>query len=335
MPVWLVTGASGFLGRHLMAELDRRRAPDVEVVASGRGHAPHSVGGVGRRGATHRPDADGGLRRADPPYQGRFVGADLDDPESIGESIRQVGPSVVLHLAGRTLPASAEELYRGNTMATVHLLDALRAWGHPARVVLAGSAAELGPVDEAVLPVGEDHPCRPADPYGLSKLLATAAGLAARMPLEVVVARIFNPIGPGQPPSQALGRFAARLAAGPRSPLIVGDLDARRDFIDARDVARALIALATRGRPGLVYNVGTGTSHRVGDGLDQFIRLSGRDVSVHVDPKLARRAGPRDSRADIRRIVEHTGWRPRVAWEQSLRDLWDEAYRRPRLPLTA
>ncbi len=193
------------------------------------------------------------------------------------------------------------------------------------RVVLAGSAAELGPIEVADLPVGEDHPCRPAESYGLSKLLATAAGLAARPPLEVMAARIFNPIGPGQPPTQALGRFAVRLAEGPPMPLTVGDLDVRRDFIDVRDVARALIALAERGRAGLVYHVGTGQSRRVGEGLDYLIRLSGRAVEVKADPRAAQIAGPRDSRTDIRRIVTHTGWRPEGVWEQSLADLWDEA----------
>ena len=106
--------------------------------------------------------------------------------------------------------------------------------------------------------------------------------------------------------------------------MTVSDLDSRRDFIDARDVARALIALAERGRPGLVYHVGTGRSQRIADGLDHLIHLSGRRVRIEPDPHLAGR-GPSDSRADIRRIVEHTGWRPEIAWEQSLADLWDEA----------
>jgi GDP-4-dehydro-6-deoxy-D-mannose reductase len=87
-------------------------------------------------------------------------------------------------------------------------------------------------------------------------------------------------------------------------------------------VARALIALAVRGRPGLVYHVGTGRSRRVGDGLEHLIRLSGRDVVVEVDPARAARRGPVDSRADIRRIEAHTGWRPEISWEQSLADLW-------------
>jgi GDP-4-dehydro-6-deoxy-D-mannose reductase len=195
-----------------------------------------------------------------------------------------VEPDVVIHAAGKTPPGEPDEFYRRNTLATLHLLDALRTTSRRVRVVLAGSAAELGPVPVELLPVGEDHPCRPAGAYGLSKWLATCAGLAAKPPLEVVVARVFNPIGPGIPPSQAFGRFATTLAGGSSEVLTVGNLEARRDFVDVRDVADALIALARTGRPGGVYHVGTGRSRRVGDGLDYLLRRCGRVVRVFAEP---------------------------------------------------
>ncbi|WP_435005419.1 NAD-dependent epimerase/dehydratase family protein [Tundrisphaera lichenicola] len=295
MPVWMVTGGSGFLGRNF---LDRGKPEGVEVIAIGRSH-PSGVA---------------------------FLPADLDDPRSVDRAVAEIAPDVVFHLAGRTPPGSPEDFYRSNTMGTVHLLDALRDSVRACRVVLAGSAAELGPVPVEDLPVAEDYPCKPADAYGLSKWLATSAGLAARGSLEVIVARIFNPIGPRLPESQALGRFAGMLGLGTGPiQLTVGDLGARRDFVDVRDVAGALMALADRGRPGQVYHVGTGRSQRVGDGLDRLIALSGREVLVEVDPALARRRGPGDSRADVRRIAEDTGWSAAIPWEQSLYDLWHEA----------
>lgn len=311
MPVWLVTGGSGFLGRHLLGLLDDRETPGIEVSA------------LGRRAPAGR-------------HAGTFIAADLDDPAELGRAIAETAPEVVFHLAGLTPPAAPGAFYRANTLATVHLLDALRAELRPVRVVLAGSAAELGPVAAEDLPVAEDQPCRPADSYGLSKWLATAAGLAARPPLEVIAARIFNPIGPGLPTSQAFGRFAARLAEPGPDPLrlTVGDLDARRDFVDVRDVARALLALAERGGSGRIYHVGSGRSHRVGDGLDHLIRLSGRNVAVEVSPQVSHGRGPDDSRADIGRIGAETGWSPHVAWRQSLEDLWDEARGRARSLLT-
>jgi nucleoside-diphosphate-sugar epimerase len=309
MPACLITGASGFLGRHLSRLLIERQGSDGLIV-------------VGRT-------------RPEPCPIEAFRRVDLEDREGLTGLIAEIAPSIVFHLAGKTPPGNPAEFYRHNTLATVHLLDALRAANRPSRVVLVGSAAELGLVPVESLPVGEDYPCRPAEPYGLSKWLATCAGLAAGPPLEVVMARVFNPVGPGLTTSQALGRFANELARG-SGPirLTVGDLDVRRDFIDARDVARALIALGLGGRPGRIYHVGSGCSHRIGDGLERLIAMSGREVRVEVDPARARFSGPADSRADVDRIAREVGWSPEITWERSLLDLWEDVVARSRAGLT-
>lgn len=208
-PTWLITGGSGFLGRHLLERLDRE---PVDVVT------------LGRRTIPGRP----------------FVKADLLDGDGLRRAINEASPSVVLHLAGRTPPADAESLDRSNRVATHRLIEALAAVPEPARLIAAGSAAELGPVPIDALPVGEEHPADPETDYGRSKLVATHAVLEA----GGIVGGVFNPIGPGTPPSQALGRFAAMLADG-RGPITldVGDLSPRRDFIDGRDVADASSSL--------------------------------------------------------------------------------------------
>jgi nucleoside-diphosphate-sugar epimerase len=305
MALWLVTGATGFVGRHVVEALTSsdERVPDAEVIL------------LGRRRPQRWP-------------QERFVAADLNDPEALRRGLERFAPDYVIHTAGRTPPASDDELYRANFWSTTHLLGALRTRNKPCRVVLSGSAAELGPVEAAHLPVGEEYAGYPVDAYGRSKHLATLQGLSERPPLEVMVARVFNPIGPGTPPTQAFGQFTARLGEPGPEPLDlpVGDLEARRDFIDVRDVARAMIALALRGGAGRAYHVGTGQSHRVGDGLESLIRLSGRAVRIRVDPALSTRRGPADSRAAIGRITADTGWQPQVAWEDSLADLWREAH---------
>jgi nucleoside-diphosphate-sugar epimerase len=310
MPVCLITGGSGFLGRHLLARLPARRFKGADVIA------------IGRRIPANWPT-------------GCFETVDLDDPDHLARVVARLEPALVFHLAGRTPPASSSDFYRSNTLGTLHLLDALRQSGRPCRLVILGSAAELGPVPVEDLPVGEDYVCRPTEAYGLSKWLATVAGLSTRPPIEVVVARVFNPIGPGLPESQALGRFANALAEGSGTlRLTVGKLDARRDFVDARDVADAVLALAENGKAGDVYHVGTGQSHAVGDGLTRLIEMSRRDVTVEVDQTFARNAGPLDSRADVRRIARETGWTARISWEQSLLDLWVEAFERARTGLT-
>lgn len=310
MPIWMITGGSGFLGRHLIARLREGSPADVKLVA------------IGRR----------------PPVRmirDEFVEVDLDVPERLTRVMAELRPAVLFHLAGRTPPASPSEFYGSNLLSTIQLLDAVRESGHACRVVMVGSAAELGPVPVDDLPVGEDYPCRPAEAYGLSKWLATVAGLSVRPPIEVVIARVFNPIGPGLPNSQALGRFAEALASGPGPiRLKVGNLDARRDFIDSRDVAEALVALADRGKAGVVYHVGTGRSQRVGDGLIRLIELSNRDVTIEVAPVFGSSQGPLDSRADVKLIARETGWTARIPWEQSLEDLWLDAVERARAGLT-
>jgi GDP-4-dehydro-6-deoxy-D-mannose reductase len=306
MSVWLVTGGNGFLGRHVLEAIEAgpSEASDskVEIVVLGRRRPAF--------GARHR-----------------FIEADLNDPIGLRAAVRGLAPDRVIHTAGKTPPADDEELYRANFWCTNHLLGALRGLGKPMRIVLAGSAAELGPVADAGLPVGEEYAAEPVEAYGRSKLLATRSGLAERPPLEVVVARIFNVIGPGLPATQAFGAFAARLAEPGPDPLDlpVGRLDTRRDFVDVRDVVRAMIALALRGRGGQVYHVGTGESRPIAEGLEILVAASGRSVVEREDPSLLRRPGPGDSRAAIGRIVAETGWQPRIGFEESLRDIWREA----------
>jgi GDP-4-dehydro-6-deoxy-D-mannose reductase len=261
------------------------------------------------------------------------VAADLERPEEITSAIEAIRPDRVIHAAGRTPPATRDELLRSNAWGTLRLLEALISARSSARLVITGSAAELGRVGEEHLPVGEDYPPQPSDDYGFSKWAATHAAQTLFRRIDVVIARIFNPVGPGQPKTQALGAFASELAAGATS-LFVGDLEARRDFVDVRDVARALVILGQAGGRGRVYHVGTGQSHRVGDALEHFLKCVGRTVEIRIDPRLASAPGPRNSRADIRRITAETSWRPQIVWERSLDDLWKEATaaaHRPRL----
>lgn len=281
MSTWLITGGSGFLGGHMAGSLP----PGIDPVMLGR----------------RRPTG----------WTGRFAPADLGDREGLCRVVDEVAPEVVVHLAGRTPPADASEYYRVNTRNTWHLLSALGRIGRACRVVLAGSAAED-------LAEGGRH-----GPYGLSKWAATRVGMIGRGPVEVTSARIQNPIGPGMPASQAFGRFASILARpGPDPlPIAVGDLDARRDFVDARDVCDALVALAQRGRPGRVYPVGTGIARRVGEGLDALVRRSGRRVVVEVSSTSMSPMVP-PPRADLAAIVADTGWSPRVGWSRSIDDLW-------------
>ncbi|WP_337175932.1 NAD-dependent epimerase/dehydratase family protein [Paludisphaera sp.] len=302
MATWMITGANGWLGGHVLDALTRDVAEGDRIVVLGR-NRPRSP-----RGAL-------------------FVSADLLDPDALGRAARDVAPDYVVHAAGKTPPAGDVELFDANFWGTDRLLSALRSTGRPARVVVAGSAAEVGPVAAADLPITEERPCRPTTAYGRAKLMATRSALAGRGPLEVTVGRVFNLIGPGMPESLAFGRFAATLAEPTADParILAGRLDARRDFVDVRDAAAALIALATRGKAGRVYNVASGESRPVQEGLDRLVALSGRAAVVVADPGAIRRGEIDDSRASVDRIAGETGWRPTTSFERSLRDLWESA----------
>ena len=159
----------------------------------------------------------------------RYVRADLGDRGGLWAALDSIRPAVVFHAAGRTPPASPAQYLENNTKGTVHLIGTLQEIGLPVRIVVVGSAAELGPVPIDRLPVAEDYRGYSRDPYGWSKWLASAFALCARPPLEVIVARIFNLIGPGMSIAQAFGRFAACLAHSRVDPvrLTALDLDAQ------------------------------------------------------------------------------------------------------------
>ena len=299
-PVWVVTGASGFLGgailRHLLADPTGRR-----VVACVRGP------GVSLSGT-------------------ETIRLDLNDSTATARCFGDLRPDVVIHAAGATPPVDSSGLYRANTRATGVLLDALDRLGKPIRVVAIGSAAELGPVPADRLPIAEDCPCRPDGPYGLSKWAGTRLALEPRRNLTVLAARVFNPIGPGQSASQVFGRVARLLASSTIETPTIPRLDPRlrRDFLDSRDVAAAVVRMAERGRAGL-YHVGSGRSVALAEGVERLVALSGRRVDWAPGGAWN---GPLDSIADVRRIRAEVGWSPRIDFEASLADLWTSALAR-------
>ncbi len=304
MDNWVVTGASGFVGSAVLR------------VLANSAHRPRRIFALGR------------TQPVSVPFD-QFLKVDLTKvtAQALGEILAPLGPLAVVHAAGLTPPASTERLFVTNTRGTACLLEALGKHPGPVRVVVAGSAAELGPVPIKTLPANEMTLCRPVDPYGLSKWAATqvAQALSQQGKLEVMVGRLFNPIGPGTPPGQVFGRVALELArnSGQVVELFLGGLESSRDFFDVRDAARALITLIHEGKSGQIYHVGSGQTHTVGSGIGHLVRMSGRSILLRK-PLTPARPGPLASWASIDRIVRDTNWQPEIAFEQSLLDLWNE-----------
>ncbi|MEV7617346.1 NAD-dependent epimerase/dehydratase family protein [Streptomyces sp. NPDC089799] len=252
----LVLGRTGYLGAHVA---DRLRAlPDVRVLDGGRS-----------------PGADFAVDLA------------LDRPERLAKTLAAAAPDAVVNCAGATGndPVALAEV---NARGPAVLCAALREAAPEARLVHLGSAAEYGPGAPGSR-VAESDPACPVSPYGASKLAGTVAVTASG--LDAVVLRVGNPVGPGAPPTGLPGRITALLREAGQDPsavLRLGDLSAYRDFVDVRDVARAVeLAVTARGPLPPVLNVSTGEAVPARDLVRALVRRSGFRGRVEEQP-----AGP-------------------------------------------
>ncbi|MBI5888781.1 MAG: NAD-dependent epimerase/dehydratase family protein [Deltaproteobacteria bacterium] len=285
----LITGMHGFIGRHLAAAL-REAFHGVRVE------------GVDRAGRHESPDCRG---------------LDLLEPECAVRVIGGVRPDYIFHLAGVVYSKDLRELYRGNVETTVNILDAVKKAGLPARVVVAGSAAEYGDVSSEDLPISEKLVPNPASPYGVSKVWqTTVARYYAQTGVDTVVGRLFNVIGQGAPEGLSIGAFAGQLKKIRRGDLppelSVGNLKPRRDFIDVVDACRGLAAIAEKGRSGEIYNICSGSSVSMESVLGMMIEASGLEVRVAIDPARFKGADAGDVRGSSAKISSETGWQPSV-----------------------
>ena len=301
----LVTGAAGFVGRHLVGHL--RTAGD-DVVAADRDGAPDLL------------DADGWVAYL-PHHQ----------------------PDAVYHLAGLTSVAASWDdprtTFRTNAEGTLNVLEACRA-AAVHRVLVVSSADVYGQVDPADLPLSEEAPLRPASPYAASKAAAEQVAVQAYVGrgLGVVRARSFNHTGPGQDHRFVAAALAERVAANELSGekvVVVGDLSARRDFLDVRDVVRAYRLLVTGGRPGEVYNVCSGRDRPVAALAEALLDRAQHPMRLEVDPGLVRPVEIPVLRGSNAKLVAEVGWAPSIPFEETVAALLDEARARVRRPAEA
>ena len=267
-------------------------------------------------------------------------GLDLRDRAALTAAVAAMRPDAVLHLAAQIfVPAAFEnprETFDINFTGTLNLLEALQAAEFRGRMLFVGSGDTYGQVSEAALPVREDHPLRPRNPYAVSKVAAEALCYqwSQTSGFEIVMVRPFNHIGPGQSPRFVLADFARQvmeIRLGRRAPVLqVGDIDVTRDFTDVRDVVRAYGLLLEPGRNGEVYNVCSGREYRIRDLLQQLLTLAGVDATIEQDPARLRRAEQRRMVASFAALQRDTGWQPAIPMEQSLQDLlndWEKPLR--------
>ncbi len=291
----LVTGAHGFVGRHLTDHL------------------------------TDCGDDVVGVDRHDD-------GVDITDAAAVHQLLEEVRPDVVYHLAGWADVGGSwrapVEAFRVNAEGTLNVLNAAIEVGVD-RVLAVSSADVYGKVSTDDLPITEDAPLRPASPYAASKVAADFLGLQAWLGrgLPVLRVRAFNHLGPGQTDKFVAPALASRIAHNEISGddvLRIGNLSARRDFTDVRDVVRAYRLLVGSGEPGEVYNVCSGVDYAVQELADKLLSLATRPMRFEPDPELLRPVDIPVLRGDHTRLTSATGWEPGIPIDRTLADLLED-----------
>lgn len=257
---------------------------------------------------------------------------DVTDPAALQAKVVGSAPDGIIHLAALASVGASweaqERTWKVNAMGSVNLLAAAQACPHPPRVVLVSSSEVYGRVAEAELPIGENQPLAPVNPYAASKAAAEMAALQAWLGagLEVVRVRPFNHTGPGQRTDfvvPALAAQIARAADAGAAALTTGNLDARRDITDVRDVVRAYRALLLDGRPGEVYNVCRGEAHSIREIAERLMAAAGVELPIVVDPARVRPVDVPEIRGDPARLVEAVGWQAEIGLDRTLADVLD------------
>ncbi|MGI5455107.1 NAD-dependent epimerase/dehydratase family protein [Streptomyces sp. CA-249302] len=310
----VVLGATGFVGRHICTAFE---AGGTRVLRVARGGA--RAGG------------------------GPVTAVDLlaASPARIARLLDRAGADVVVNAAGAVWGTTEAQMHQANAELPRRIVEALGLLPTRPRLIHLGSVHEYGPTPSGAR-IAEDLSPAPVGPYGTSKLLGARAVLEAAHTGRVdgLVLRIANVSGPGAPPGSLLGTVAAHLATAlarpgrPAPPLRLAPLRARRDFVDARDVADAVVAAAHADAHGHVINIGSGQAVPVRLLTSRLIELSGLPVAVVEEAVGAAPRGGTGGRSDaewqqldISRAARLLDWRPRRTLDQSLRDLLTEAAR--------
>lgn len=308
----LITGITGFVGGHLVEHL---------VAAGG-----HALTGVSRRGQW--PAA---LAHLAP--HARLVASDLCDRAATEGLLRDARPDWAVHLAGYANTGGSfkdpDRAWGENLTATRALYDALATAAPKARVLFVSTGLVYGEPDRPGEACDELTTFKPASPYAASKAAADIVSYQyARSPgLDIVRVRLFNQIGPRQSADFALPNFARQIAAaeaGKQAPEVhTGDLSARRDITDVRDIVAAFPLLLEKGASGEAYNAARGDSYQIQDLLDRLVAMARVPIKVVQKVEPGRKADTAVTRADARKLRAATGWEPRMPLERSLTDILD------------
>ena len=307
----LITGVTGFAGSHLVDYLLTRN--DCEI---------HGIW----RWRSRTENIEHLL-----PGQMTLHECELRDATSTFDTIAKIKPDWIFHLAAQSfVPTSwvaPTESLSTNILAQVNIFEAVRRLGLKTRIQLACSSEEYGMVYPDEVPIKETNPLRPLSPYAVSKVAQDMLGYQYWMSWQVdsVRTRGFNHEGPRRGPVFVASDFAKQIAdieKGKKAPVLhVGNLDAKRDFTDVRDMVRAYVLALEKCEPGEVYNICRGQCWTIRETLDMLLSHTQAKIEVKQDPARLRPSDVQILLGDNSKFVKQTGWQPVIPFEQTLRDM--------------
>lgn len=307
----LVTGASGFVGKHLIRQLVREQ--DLEVLGLG----------------LHLPGEAGFSSAANFDYQR----CDVCEKDFFTYFIGTFRPDFVFHLAAQSSVSVSlkdpETTFKINFLSVLNLLEAVRKTGISPLIHIPCSSDEYGNVRPEELPIFETHPLKPESPYALSKVFQYYLGrhYFKHYGAKIITTRAFNHTGPGQNSNFVCSDLAKQIAdieKGLTEPVIqVGNLEAKRDFTDVRDVVRAYWSVLNKGEIGEVYNVCSGKAYAIKEVLDILLSFAKTAVKIKQDPEKARPSDIPILLGNNQKIYRTTGWKPEIPFEKTLEDVLD------------
>ena len=308
----LVTGITGFAGSHLVDYLLTLSGVEVMGIQRWRSRTEN---------IEHFKD------------KVRLVECDLRDASSVRDVIDQLRPDRIFHLAAQSFvptswTAPTESLVT-NIIGQLNIFEAVKKLKIMPRIQLACSSEQYGMVHEQELPIRETNPMRPLSPYAVSKVGQDMLGYQYWMSFKIPIIRTrgFNHEGPRRGPVFVCSDFAKQIAdieKKRKPPVIrVGNLDARRDFSDVRDVVRAYWLSLEKGEPGEVYNICSGRAWTIREMLDMLLGMTKEKVKIEQDAARMRPSDVPVLLGDASKFRKATGWETTIPFEQTLRDLLD------------
>lgn len=258
---------------------------------------------------------------------------DITNKDQVKELLESVRPDYIFHLAAQSSVAlswkNPQLTVDINIKGTINLLEALCDLDYKPRVLLIGSGEEYGHVLEDEIPIKEDNNTRPGNIYAVTKVTQNMLGkvFSDAYDLDIMSTRSFNHTGPNQAPLFVVADFCKQVAdieKGEQEAVIkTGNLSAKRDFTDVRDVVRAYTLLMEKGKKGETYNVGSGKAIEIQYILDTIISLSTKEIIVEVDEDKLRPVDVSIIEADISKLQKDTGWNPNIDIKETIKETLD------------